>query len=273
MTALRVVLVDDEPLGLERLEAAFEGLTGAAVVGTARDGVEAAETIAALKPDLVILDIQMPGQDGIAVAAGLRAEPRPEVIFVTAFDHYAPAAFEVEAADYLLKPVKFERLRVAVERARRRREMRDGAGRAAELERALAGLRAARRSPAAATGASYDDELWAPGRNGVVRVPVGSIDWIEAARDYVLLHTAVRSHILRATMASLEKRLDPREMLRVHRSAFVRPDAITALQRLGKGLYAVVLRDGTVVQVGPTYAEELLDVLGLDKPSLDTPQA
>lgn len=271
MSDLRVVLVDDEPLGLERLRAAFEGLAGATVVGVAADGLEAAGVIAALKPDLVILDIQMPGQDGIAVAAGLDAGSAPEVVFVTAFDHYAPAAFEVEAADYLLKPVKFERLRVAVDRARRRRELRDRAGRAAELESVLASLKAAQRPDAPAAG--YDDELWAPGRNGIVRVPVAAIDWIEAARDYVLLHTSVRSHILRATMASLEKRLDPRQMLRVHRSAFVRPDAITALQRLGKGLYAVVLRDGAVVQVGPTYAEDLLAAPRLDPPPFEAAPA
>lgn len=270
MSELRVLLVDDEPLGLERIRTGFAGLPGATVVGTAMDGSEAVEKIAALKPDLVILDIQMPGQNGVSVAAGLTGEHRPEVIFVTAFEHYAPEAFEVEAADYLLKPVKFERLNIAVERARRRREMRDGASRAAELESVLATLRNAQR-PLVTDGGDYDAELWVPSRNGMTRVPIAAIEWIEAARDYVLLHTSTRSHILRATMSSLERRLDPREMLRVHRSAFVRPSAINAIERVGKGLYALVLRDGSGVQVGPTYTADLLAALGLDNRRLEAP--
>lgn len=270
--SLRVLLVDDEPLGLARVAAGFEGMADVTIVGTAEDGEEAIARIAELKPDLVVLDIQMPNLSGLAVAAALDGPNRPEVVFVTAFDHYAADAFEVEAADYLLKPVKFERLRQAVDRARRRREMRDATGRAAELEMVISQLRNDVRPPQP-DGAPYENEFWVPSRQGLLRVPVSSVDWIEAARDYVLLHTATRSHILRATMSGLERRLDPRQMLRVHRSTFVRPAAVAEVQRQGKGLYALALTDGAIVQVGPTYTTALLAALKLDLGRLEPAEA
>lgn len=263
--SLRVLLVDDEPLGLERLAAGFEGMVDVTIVGLAQDGDEAIEKIEALKPHLVILDIQMPSLSGLEVAAALTGPDRPEVVFVTAFDHYAADAFSVEAADYLLKPVKFDRLRLAVDRAQRRRSMRQADDRAAELESVVAALRA--DVPA---DPQYDTEFWVPTRQGLQRVPVAAIDWIEAARDYVLLHTATRSHILRATMAALERKLDPAELLRVHRSTFVRPAAVAEVQRQGKGLYALVLRDGGQIQVGPTYTAALLSALRLDMGRLES---
>lgn len=266
--SLRVLLVDDEPLGLARVAAGFEGMVDVDIVGTAEDGEEAVRKIAALKPDLVVLDIQMPNLSGLGVAASLTGPHRPEVVFVTAFDHYAADAFEVEAADYLLKPVKFDRLRQAVDRARRRREMREATGRAAELEMVISQLRTEARPPEPAES-EFDGEFWVPTRQGLMRIPVAAVDWIEAARDYVLLHTATRSHILRATMSGLERRLDPRQMLRVHRSAFVRPAAVAEVQRQGKGLYALALHDGAIVQVGPTYTSALLAALKLDMGRLE----
>lgn len=262
MTPLRVLIVDDEPLALERLRVAFQGIDGAEVVGSASDGSSALSAIETLSPDLVVLDVQMPGATGIQVAARLEDAHRPEIVFVTAFEHHAPDAFEVEAADYLLKPVKFDRLRQAVERARRRRRERDAAGRAAELETEVDALKAA----AAPSASPYDAEIWAPGRHGLVRVAVTSIDWIEAARDYALLHTPTKSWILRITMAALQTKLDPAVMLRVHRSAFVRKDAVASVGRPGKGLIALTLKDGTEVQVGPNYTRAVLAALGLTPP-------
>jgi DNA-binding LytR/AlgR family response regulator len=244
---LRTLLVDDEPLALERLQVFFRDIAGAEVIGTARDGREAAEAIERLKPDLALLDIQMPEQNGLRVAATLPPEDRPEIIFVTAFEQYAPDAFEVEAADYLLKPVRFDRLWQAVERAKRRKHQRTLAGRA--------------EAAAARPEQPHEDGLWVPTRAGAVFVPVESIEWIEAQRDYVMLHTATRSHILRISMRALEDKLDPAQLMRVHRSAFARPANVVEVQRLGRTINALVLRDGAIVQVGPNYSKAVADRL------------
>jgi DNA-binding LytR/AlgR family response regulator len=263
---MRILLVDDEPLALDRLRVGLRGVPGVELVGVAVDGIEALERIDALLPDLVLLDIQMPGRTGMEVAEALRdREARPEVVFVTAFDRFAPDAFEVEAADYLLKPVNFDRLRTAIERARRRRALRDAEGRAAELGAVVAALRedASRTAQVDRTDSRFETGIWVPGRNGAVRVPVETIDWIEAARDYVMLNTALKSHILRAKMNDLEGRLDPRVMIRVHRSHMVRVDAVTGVERPGRGLLRLILSDGVVLQVGPSYLESVTAALRL----------
>lgn len=242
---MRVLLVDDEPAALERLQALFEQIAGAEVAGVARNGREALEQIEALRPDLVMLDIQMPELSGLSVAGALPVEARPEIVFVTAFEMYAADAFDVEAADYLLKPVRFDRLRQAVERARRRRT-----------------LMAAAVAPPPETPPDVAS-FWVQGRNGHVRVCSTEIDWIEAAKDYVLLHTPTRSHIHRVTMTALEDMLDPEMLTRVHRSAFVNLARVQEVQRLGKGLISLILRDGVAVAVGPTYVKQVQARLGL----------
>ena len=247
MSPLDVLLVDDEPLALRRLEALFADIDNVRVVGTAATGEGAEQQIAALKPDLIMLDISMPKKSGIRVAADLAVEPRPEIIFVTAFEQYAPDAFEVDAADYLLKPVRFDRLRQAVERARRRRTLRD------------AEQRLARVAPADAR----EDAIWVQVASGSLRLPIAQIEWVEAARDYVLFHTATRSYIHRISMAALETLFDSAELMRVHRSTFIRPALVSGVQRLGKGLIALEMQDGAVVQVGPSYVKAVVARLGL----------
>jgi DNA-binding LytR/AlgR family response regulator len=260
MGRLRVLLVDDEPLAVARLEVGFRDIPETEVVGSAQDGDAAIERIGTLRPDVVILDIKMPLRDGLEVARTLTGPDAPEIVFVTAFEQFAPSAFEVEAADYLLKPIRFERLRVAIERARRRRAAREAGARIEELETVVEALRSgARANPGGE--ARYDAELWVPGLRGTVRVPTASILWIEAARDYVILHTAARSLILRETMGRLQDRLDPAQALRVHRSAFVNPSAVTGIQRLGKGQIALALSDGQTVSVGPNYSRSVLNAL------------
>lgn len=258
---MRVLLVDDEPLALARLQAAFSEIPGTEVVGTAMDGAAALRGVAELAPDLVILDMRMPELSGLEVARALVGENAPEVVFLTAFDQYAADAFDVEAADYLLKPVPFDRLKVAVERARRRRESRHTGSRFAELTSVVEALQD-RRVEGMRHGKTYDSEIWIPGAGGMSRVPVTSIMWIEAARDYALLHTSTRSFILRETMGALEERLDPAIVMRVHRSAFVSPPAVREFRRLGKGLIALTLANDHVVPVGPSYTKAVLAALG-----------
>lgn len=247
MSTLHVLLVDDEPLALRRLETLFGDIDNVEVVGTASTGEEAEDRIARLRPDLVMLDISMPQKSGIRVAADLVADPRPEIIFVTAFEQYAPDAFEVDAADYLLKPVRFDRLRQAVERARRRQTMRNAADRLAS----------------APPTEIREEAIWVQIASGNLRLPIAQIEWVEAARDYVLLHTATRSYIHRISMTALEQLLDPQLLMRVHRSTFIRPALVKAVQRLGKGLIALEMDDGAVVQVGPSYVRAVLERLGL----------
>ena len=262
---MRVLLVDDEPLALERMRVALATIPGVELVGTAGDGLEAGERIRALKPELVLLDIQMPGLSGMELAQSLGEAPdRPEIVFITAFDRFAAEAFDVDAVDYLLKPVSFDRLRMAIERARRRRALLDADGRAQELSAVVTALRADARPPAEQPGENaYDAGIWVPGRQGAVRVPVDTIDRIEAARDYVLLNTSIKSYILRAKMNELERRLDPRMMVRIHRSHMVRLGAVTGIERPGKGSLRLILSDGANLQVGPNYQDQVVRALRL----------
>lgn len=253
---MRVLLVDDETLALDRLRTLFEDFDEVEVIGQATDGDTALEQIEALAPDLVILDIQMPGRNGLRTAAALEPDKRPEIIFVTAHEHYAPDAFEVDAADYLLKPVRFDRLRQAVTRARRRRELHDQAERSGKLAEEVEALRG--------KGSARTDDagFWVPERHGHRWVPLEAIGWIEAARDYVLLHTETRSHMLRATMSALEEKVTGTGLMRVHRSAFVRPEKVAEVRRANRSL-TLVLDDGANVQVGPSYIDSLSEKLGL----------
>lgn len=252
---MRVLLVDDEQLALDRLCALFADIDGIEIVGQARDGDSALAAIDQLLPDLVILDIQMPGRSGLRTASEMPEDKRPEIIFITAHEQYAADAFDVDAADYLLKPVRFDRLRQAVNRARRRREIQVQAERAD----ALAGEVEALKTHATT---AHDAGFWVPERHGQRRVPIDSISWIEAARDYVLLHTDTRSHMLRTTMQALEEKLAGTVLVRVHRSAFVRPDKVEEVRRANRSV-TLVLTDGANVQVGPSYIDGLSQLLGL----------
>jgi two-component system LytT family response regulator len=249
---MRVFVVDDEPLALAWLTTCLGRIPGIEVVGEAADGDAALERIALAVPDVVLLDIQMPGRSGVEVARALAGRAKPEVIFVTAFSHWAAEAFELDAADYLLKPVRADRLLEAMSRARRR----------------LAGP-AAQESGAGSEGAGsgYEAEFWVRHKEGLVRVLVADIRRIEADKDYALIHTRLRTHILRTTMRDLENRLDPRQIVRVHRSAFLRLSTVRRVERDRRGLMRLHTEDGAVVDVGASYAKRVAAALGL--PNID----
>lgn len=250
---MRILIVDDEPLALDALRRILSDIAGVEVVGAAADGEEALEKSQALQPDLMLLDIQMPGLSGLEVARTLADQPRPEVVFVTAFAEFAPDAFGVEAVDYLLKPVRPDRLGEALKRAQRR----------LELHLVRSALEAT-PPPAAHPQAAYEAALWIRERDSLVRVDVDQIRRIEAARDYALIHTRTRTHILRISMAELERKLDPALVTRVHRSAFVRLDTIRRVERNGRSLMRLHSEDGAVVDVGVSYAKRVVAALGLD---------
>lgn len=257
---MRILLVDDEPLALQRLHLALATVPDTEVVGTAADGPEAIEKIAELRPDLVMLDVQMPTLSGVEVAAALTDAPwRPDVVFVTAFDHFAIEAFAVDATDYLLKPVTFDRLRMAIDRVRRRQALNEQQN-VAEKDvidgRGDDAFDGPDREPGYCAG------IWVPFSKGSVRVPVDIIDRIEAARDYVLINTPIKTYILRAKMNELEQRLDPASMMRIHRSHIVRIGAVVGVEKPGKGTMRLVLSDGANLQVGPNYQGLVVDRLG-----------
>ena len=249
---LRIVLVDDEPVALRRLSQALRSVPGVELVGTAGDGLQARQVIAAAKPDLVILDIEMPGCSGLDVAELLAAEGGPEVVFLTAFGQYASKAFEVEAADYLLKPVTAERLAQAVQRVRRRLQLKAMAKDARPQPPRIV-------SPPAEDG--RPNVIWAPVKGGEAKLKAEDIVWIEGAGDYVVVHTVLRSHLIRATMGGVEKVFSPALVRRVHRSAMVNLNMVEQIRRPGRGLVTLLLQDEIEVTVGPNYISAVMAAL------------
>jgi two-component system response regulator AlgR len=231
--ALRTLIVDDEPLAIERLQILCAGIEGINLVGTASDGDAAMRLIDALSPDLMLLDIAMPGLDGIGVAQALeRHATPPAIIFCTAFDQFAIAAFDVAAVDYLLKPVAPDRLAKAIGRV------------AARLREGVA---------APVVVPEWIEEFWVPHRSEVIRVAATDIDRIDAERDYMRLHIGQRSFLLHHTISELERRLDPERFVRLHRSTIVRRDCIAGLRHDGLGTWYASLTTGGEVRIGRSY--------------------
>ena len=240
--ALRVLVVDDEPLAVERLQLLLARCEGVSVVGTANDGEAALRIAEAVRPDLVLLDIAMPGMDGIDVARALSASNlSPAVIFATAFDNFAVAAFDIAAVDYLMKPVQLDRLQRALERARGRQ------GAAPE---------------AAKPASAFVDEFWVPDHSGLVRIAARDIERITAERDYMRLHVGRRSWLIHRTIAKLEEDLDPALFIRVHRSVILRRDTITGLYRDEGGSWIARLADGGEQRIGRSYADDVKALTG-----------
>jgi two-component system LytT family response regulator len=250
---IRTLVVDDEPMARERVRSLLQQEDDVEVVGECSDGAQAVSAIQQHAPDLVFLDVQMPGVDGFGVIEAVGSERMPAVIFVTAYDEYALRAFEVHALDYLLKPFGRDRFHETLKHARASLERR----RAGDLGRRLLAL--------------VNDIK--PERPRVERLVVKSggrvfflrteeIDWIEAAGNYVRLHLGDESHLFRETMNRMEARLDTARFVRIHRSRIVNTERIKELQPWFNGEHVVILRNGTRLPLSRGYRDKLQEQLG-----------
>jgi len=245
--SVRVLLVDHEPLAREWLRWSLEREAGVEVVGECGDGVEAVAAIRRQTPDVVFLEVELPGLDGFGVlAAAEGASGRPAFVFVTAEERHAVRAFEAGVLDYVLKPVDGDRILAAVRRARQQRDA------AAGVERVLPFLLAARRD-----ARDYPEWLLVKENGRSVFVRIADIDWVESARNNVVLHVSQRRHMMRETTSSMEARLDPRRFLRIHRSAIVQIDRVQSLEPWFNGDYRVTLKDGTKLTLSESYRDRL----------------
>jgi two-component system, LytTR family, response regulator len=232
-TLMRALLVDDEPLARRRLRTMLSAHADVSVIAECEDAERCVQVIREVKPELVFLDIQMPGADGFDVVDRAQVTPRPFIIFVTAFAQHAVRAFDTDAVDYLLKPYDDKRLARALERA---------------------------RSAIAAHGSGaprFLERLAATIGSRTVFIKTDEIDWIEASGNYVNVHTGRHTYLLRTSMGSIEARLDPAKFARVHRSAIVRIDRVLELRSSGGGDYKIALSDGSVVPMSARYRDRL----------------
>lgn len=257
----RVLIADDEPLARERLRMLLAERPELEIVGEAEDGAAAVEAILRERPDVVFLDIRMPELDGIEVARVLAAEAEggaspPVIVFVTAFDEYALRAFEVNARDYLTKPVDRERLGEALDRALAAMKSRSDASRSALDPSLVAFLESLRRERAFPVRFLVRDA-----RGGLYFVRADDIEWVEAEENYVRLHACGRSHLVRDTMTAFREKLDPARFVRVHRSAIVHVDRIARVEPYARGEYTLTLLDGTKLTSSRAHSDDLRRLL------------
>lgn len=243
---LSTLIVDDEPLAIDRMAMICKQLPMVEIAGTASDGAQALDRIAELRPDLVLLDLTMPEVGGLAVARRLAGRAnRPAVIFVTAHDNHAVEAFDLDAVDYVLKPVEKDRLERAIVRALARR---------------------GERASEAGSTSQWLEELWVPHRSELVRIGVSEVGRIDAERDYVRLYVgegeARRSYLLLQTIAGLESKLDPERFIRIHRSIILRRDRISGLRHDGLGVWSAETTDGETLRIGRTYLAKVKSMAG-----------
>ena len=230
------IIIDDEPLAIEALRRFCERSGRVRIVGEAADGVGGLALAGTARPDTVFLDIGMPGLSGLDVAARFAGySPRPLVVFVTAFDHFATQAYDLSVVDYVLKPLDPKRFDRAIERVAER---------------------LGERQPAAA------EEFWVPSRGGMARIGSSSIRRVDAERDYVRLVVGDRSYLLREPISAIEARLDHALFVRIHRSTILRSDTITGLRHLGAGAWATLDDAGQASRIGRSYLARVREQLG-----------
>ena len=258
--SIRTILVDDEPLAVQGLQLRLEKHEDVEIVATCSNGREAIRAIKSHKPDLVFLDIQMPGFDGFSVIQGLMEVEPPLFVFVTAYSDHAIRAFEAQAVDYLMKPVEEERLADTLEKVRQRLAERRSVEEVGRLKEVLAEV-----APDAVESSDQPDEAHASSRyeklinikdqGQIFRVDVDTIEKIDAAGDYMCIYTGNNTLILRETIKDLEKRLDPRRFQRVHRSTIVNLDLVRQVKPHTNGECFLVLDSGSQVKVSRSYRD------------------
>ena len=251
MRSIRTMIVDDERLAREKVRALLADDADIEIVGECANGADAVAAVRRQKPDLVLLDVEMPGANGFQVLQRLRGEKLPMVVFITAHDEYAVRAFEVEAIDYVMKPFDRKRFADALRRAKRQMNEpeEEAEGRILRLlERMLKPL----------------DHFVVKQRDRTFLLPVPEIDWIEAEGKYVRLHAAGAAHLIRESIGDVEERLDARRFLRIHRGTIVNVKRILEMHRgFGGGIF-VVLRDGTKLTMSRRYRTRIREVTGLE---------
>jgi two-component system LytT family response regulator len=261
---IRTLIVDDEPLARRTIRNLLADDPEVEIIGECAGGAEAVESIRRRPPDLLFLDIQMPGMDGFDVLSAVELERISAVIFVTAYDAYALKAFEVHALDYLLKPFTDERFREALARAKSHVELREARGLAESLRAFLSGRVTSEEETAAAPApkkGGYLTRFMVKVGGRVIFINPSDVDWIEADNYYVKLHVGGRAHLLRLSMKELEERLDPKTFWRTHRSAIINLDRVKELHQHPSGEYVVVLRDGTELKLSRARRERLQELL------------
>ena len=256
---IRTILVDDEKLAIQGLSLRLERFDDIEVIGTCSNGREAIRKIKTEKPDLVFLDIQMPGFDGFSVVKGIMEIEPPLIVFVTAFQEHAIRAFEANAVNYLMKPVDEDKLADTIERVRQRLAEKKSADEAEKLKNVLTEV-----APEAAeeftegegeANERFEKLINVKDRGQIFRVEVESIEYIEAAGDYMCIYTGDNSLILRETMKDLEKRLDPRKFQRVHRSTIINLDQVRQVKPHTNGECFLLLDSGAEVKVSRSYRD------------------
>ena len=266
---IRAIIVDDEALARRGIEIRLTAHTDVTIVGHCENGREAVEAVAREKPDLMFLDIQMPGMSGFDVLARLPHESMPMIVFVTAFDRFALDAFEAQALDYLLKPINDTRFVQALERVRIYWRQKSAIAQRDKLMQLIAATKGSasldegqlREQLAAAVGPEYPEVLPIRDDNGTVRLDVSHIDWIDAAGDYMCVHADGRTYVLRETMKSLEAILDPKIFQRVHRSTIVNIQRVRRLRPHTNGEYFLTLDDGQEIKLSRSYRDRVDQLL------------
>ena len=252
MEKIRALIVDDEPLARDGVRLHLESQTDIEIVGEAVDGDHAVEMINSLRPDLVFLDVQMPGLDGFGVIEAVGVDAMPAVIFTTAYDEFALRAFDANAVDYVLKPFDGDRLRRALDQARTQIRGR----RRSEIEERLIGLLAELHGKG-----QYLERIIVRSGGRILILRTDDVDWLEAASNYVRIHAGGREYLLRETMTNLETRLDPAQFVRIHRSTIVKLNRIKELEPLFQGDYVLILEDGTRLTSSRGYRDRLQELL------------